>query len=329
MTCSKRFRSVALVLSLSLATPSVLAQAEDQAAARTLFGEGRKLMKQGRLAEACGKLEAASKLYTSAGILLNLGDCYEKSGRTASAWTEFGDAAAVAKRTGRSTESTEASHRQDAVEPKLTRVTFDVEKPAKGMTLTVDGNAVPAAAWGTAIPVDPGEHALRAEAEGYVTWTSSVEASGAGRTVSVAVPELVANPSQPEAKAAEPASAGVAATTSGPLDSAPEKRSPSKVVDWTLIGGGAAIALGGGAVMLVESNRASTARSAHDKTSWDGAHTPYFVGVGGVAAGSVALLTGIVLLVTGKERRTEPASATHFAPWTTGTSGGLVAQGAF
>ena len=67
--------------------PAARAQAEDQAAARALFAEGRALMKASKYAEACPKLEAARKLFTSAGILLNLADCHEKIGRAASAWT--------------------------------------------------------------------------------------------------------------------------------------------------------------------------------------------------------------------------------------------------
>ena len=40
------------------------------------------------------------RLDPGAGTLLNLGDCYEKSGRTASGWAAFREAVAVAHRTG-------------------------------------------------------------------------------------------------------------------------------------------------------------------------------------------------------------------------------------
>lgn len=94
--------AAAAALSTLLAAPVARAQAQDQAAARALFEDGRRLLQNGKYEEACRRLEAASKLYASPGILLNLGDCYEKLGRSASAWTEFGEAAAVAARAQRS-----------------------------------------------------------------------------------------------------------------------------------------------------------------------------------------------------------------------------------
>ncbi len=73
------------LVSLVSAAPAH-AQAEDRAAARALFDEGRQLMAAERYDAACPKFEAARKLAQSTGVLLNLGECYERLGRTASAW---------------------------------------------------------------------------------------------------------------------------------------------------------------------------------------------------------------------------------------------------
>ena len=140
MTTCNRFSS-AIVLCLVLSSGFARAQpAEDQAAARSLFDEGRTLLKAGKYGGACPKLEAAAKLYSSPGILLNLGDCYEKSGRTASAWTEFGESAAAADRAGRSDQSAEAKRRQAAVEPRLSRLTVHVAHELPGLTVSRDGS---------------------------------------------------------------------------------------------------------------------------------------------------------------------------------------------
>src|SRR5262249_40173175 len=108
-----RTHAAAARLSIALAALAYAgtanAQAENEANARSLFNEAKKLMKGGQYADACPKLEAAARLYSSAGILLNLGDCYEKIGRTASAWAKFNDAQSVAGRTARGTEKEEAS----------------------------------------------------------------------------------------------------------------------------------------------------------------------------------------------------------------------------
>src|SRR5688572_27022649 len=89
-------------------TPPAHAQAENQAAARALFEEARDLAKAGNYSAACPKFEAANRLYASPGALLNLADCYEHLGRTASAWSQFGEAASVAERADRSDVAEEA-----------------------------------------------------------------------------------------------------------------------------------------------------------------------------------------------------------------------------
>jgi hypothetical protein len=171
-------------------TPSAWAQAEDQAASRALFDEGRRFADSGKYDQACPKFEAARKLYISAGVLLNLGDCYEKIGRTASAWTTFGEAASVANRTKRTEDAAEARRRQSNVEPRLSRLSIRVVHEEPGLTVKRDTVDVPSAAWNEPIPVDPGAHEIRAEAVGYAPWTTSVVLSPQDQTATVDVPEL-------------------------------------------------------------------------------------------------------------------------------------------
>ena len=81
---------------LASVTSDARAQArpEDRAAAESLFSDARRLMQAGDYEQACPKLEASRRLEPGLGTTLNLGDCYEKLGRTASAWGEFRGAAA-------------------------------------------------------------------------------------------------------------------------------------------------------------------------------------------------------------------------------------------
>ena len=138
---SSRAPVVALMILLASLTSAAVAraQAEDQAAARVMFEQGRELMKAGQYAAACPKLEAARKLYTSAGILLNLADCHEKTGKTASAWAEFGEAVTVATRTNRPDDADEARRRKAALETSLARIVIRVPRPAPGMVVKRDG----------------------------------------------------------------------------------------------------------------------------------------------------------------------------------------------
>lgn len=327
MTCSLRTTLPFLVaLSIPAVSPPAHAQAEDQAAARSLFEEGRRLLKGGHYAEACEKLEGASKLYTSAGILLNLADCYAKVGRTASAWTEFGEAAAVAKRTGRTSEGTEATRRQAEIAPQLTRLTIRVEHPVSGLVVTRDGTAVPEGALGAAIPVDPGNHDVRASASGYETWTGSVAALGAGKTASIDVPDLQKVPAA-EAPAPEPPPRETTLPQStAPIDT--RARGPSRVLEWTLIGGGAAIGIAGGVLMAVESGKAADARSTKNKAAYDATDTPWTIGLGGVIAGSVAATVGVVLFAT-RHGNESASGGIRVSPIVGGGNGGMQVRGVF
>ncbi len=150
-------------------------------------------MKSGEFAPACPKLEAAVKLYRGSGVLLNLADCYEHVGRTASAWTEFGEAASLAVLAGRQDDESEARRRQAALEPRLAHLVVDVKGPAPTLSLSWDGKELLPAAWHTRIPVDPGPHTLAATAPGRAAWSASVNVASEA-TETVEVPELLPLP---------------------------------------------------------------------------------------------------------------------------------------
>jgi hypothetical protein len=182
--------ALAFDLSISTVTSSAWAQGADEPAARALFVEGRRLAESKDYGAACPKFEAARKLYTSVGVLLNLADCYEKTGRTASAWATFGEAAPVADRVGRADDAMEARRRQAGLEPGLSHLSIRVLHVEPGLTIKRDGIEVPQLAWNEATPVDPGPHEIRADAAGYDPWTTSVSLSPQDPTKIVDVPEL-------------------------------------------------------------------------------------------------------------------------------------------
>jgi hypothetical protein len=293
-------RALVLAIVLRAAVPSVAhAQSENQAAARVLFEEGRQLLKAGQYTAACPKLEAASRLYSSAGILLNLGDCYENIGRTASAWTEFGEAASVARRTNRPDDADEALRRQKALDPVLARVVIRVPHPVPGLKLERGGGVLAVAAWGAPLPVDPGSVEIRAEAPGYQPWSTSVVAT-AKQTLTVEVPALGALAAAPAVPPPPSPSVQVPAKDSPP---APPADRSHVLVGW-LIGGGVAVGLGGGALMWVESRRTVDARTRHDPAAYDAAKTPWAIGLASAIGGGAAAATGAYLLMSsyGDER---------------------------
>src|SRR4051812_6541321 len=99
-------RCCGLIALVGLTSSSLHAEptAADKATAESLFVEGRRLLAAGKYAEACPKFAESQQIDSGLGTLLNLGDCYEKNGQTASAWASFREAASTAARSSDSRE---------------------------------------------------------------------------------------------------------------------------------------------------------------------------------------------------------------------------------
>jgi len=202
--CQRPARRVAffLVATLALHSPPAAAQAENEAAARALFEDARRLIKEGNYTGACPKLEAAAKIQAGPGVLLNLGDCYEHTNRTASAWTEFAEAASMATRAGRTEQAEEANRRKSLLDPKLSRLLVRVTEDVPGLAILRDGASIDRTAWGASLPVDPGEHTVTASAAGWLSWSASVRIVEPG-DVLVEIPRLQAPPQEPATRTVE------------------------------------------------------------------------------------------------------------------------------
>jgi len=286
-TFRNRFGHGAAALSLVTFAmdPRASAQAEDQAASRAFFDEGRRFAASGQYDLACPKFEAARKLYGSAGVLLNLADCYDKIGRTASAWTTFGEAASVATRAQRPDDAAESKRRQALLEPGLVHLSIRVSHEVAGFTLTRDDIEVPPEAWNEPIPVDPGAHELRAQAPGCLPWTMSVSVSAQDGSRTIDVPELLPTQSLPPTGISEatPPSAKTAAI--GPL--ARPSGNGQRVAGFLVGGaGGAALAVAGILVIVAKSQD-----SAAESEPGIGRHTD---SVSAYNLGNVATVVSVV-----------------------------------
>lgn len=180
------------VSALFVAQTSAAANA-DSAAAQVLFEQAKKLLKEGKAAEACPKLEESQRLDPGSGTLINLARCYEQTDRMASAWNTYLEAAAAAAASGNVQREKEARARAAALRPTLPTLVIDLSAEAKaiaGLEVSRDGAPVSAAQWGLPIPVDAGEHRIAASAPGREPWQSVVLVKGAGGTFSTTVPVL-------------------------------------------------------------------------------------------------------------------------------------------
>jgi hypothetical protein len=167
------FALVALLASLSLARPA-LAEGDEAKIAETLFLEGRKLLEDGAYALACTKFAESQRLDPNTATLLNLGHCYEKAHKTASAWIAFREAAQLARRQSLPERAETAMARVAELEKTLAKLTVTAADPAGDLIITLDGTKLTAGVLGVPIPMDPGEHLISATAEGKKPWSTSV-----------------------------------------------------------------------------------------------------------------------------------------------------------
>jgi serine/threonine-protein kinase len=191
---------IIVVLAAWIPPRAARAQATEKAAAEALFDEGRQLFNAGKYPEACKKFEASQALDAGIGTLLYLADCYSKTGRTASAWATFLEAASTAKAQGQAEREAVARNQARALEPKIPKLNIRMsqgEAPA-GFELLHNGRLIPEGSWGTPLPVDPGPQKLEARAPGKQTWTTTVEVEPGQMTTDVEIPKLEDQPVQAE-----------------------------------------------------------------------------------------------------------------------------------
>lgn len=168
------------------------ATTSNSAEAQTLFEEGKRLVGLGRLEEGCTRFEESQRISPAGGTVLHLAACREAQGRLATAWDLFHTALSEARRAGRKDREEVAVQRIASIEPRLARVRVIVPTLSRIAKLSVkrDNVDLDPATWGIAVPVDPGEHEITAQAPGHVTWASRVLAKTEGVTVDVTVPVL-------------------------------------------------------------------------------------------------------------------------------------------
>lgn len=174
-------------------SPGLLAEpaAAEKALAEGLFQDGRKLMDEGKVREACAKFAESQRIDPSVGTLLNLAVCHEKDGKTASAWAEFKEAAALSSSIGQHDRAEFAERRASEMEAKLSRLRLEVTGAAPGMVITLNGKELrAAAAAGSGIPIDPGEATIEAEAPGKRRWSQRVVIGPGPSTTAVTIPPL-------------------------------------------------------------------------------------------------------------------------------------------
>jgi hypothetical protein len=307
------FVAVGLV---SLAPARASAQEQTEAAATALFDQGRSLMQQSKYAEACPKLAESERLAPSGGTLLNLADCYEHTGQTASAWAAWKDAAARANAAGKSDVEKRALARAAALEPNLAKLAISVDSASDvpGLEVKRDGVKVGHAEFGVPIPVDPGTHVVDATAPNKQPFSGKVDVAPkqANATLSVTLVDAPQAAPPPTPATAPPPTPSPATASPAAPEQPASSWSGQKTVA-LIVGGVGLVGIGVGSAFgliakskndqALQSCRTSTLCSQHGLDLTNDAKSAATVSTVAFVAGGVALAGGIVLWLTAPSSR--------------------------
>jgi serine/threonine-protein kinase len=330
-----------VTLSCALATAASAQAQSAKVAAQALFEDGRKLVAQGRFAEACPKFAESEKLDPSPSTLLNLASCYEKAGKTATAWETYNEAASTASAVNRKDYVAIAQKRAAALEPTLTKLTVTVGALVDGLVVKRDGVEVGRALFGVAIPIDPGAHVIEASAPKKKPWSTTLDAKDPSASLTVTVPPLDdapdASPPPPPAVVAPPPPALAPPPNPPPAPAQPPPSGgSSQATIGIVVGAVGIVGVGLGTVFALSAkskyndslpdcspvspnscNQSGVDQRNSARTSGDIASVAF-------AVGGVALATGIVLWVTAPSSHgSEQGVAVGLVP----TLGGGMLQG--
>jgi serine/threonine-protein kinase len=341
--------AAALVSALVLAIEtSGAAQPEDPtdrvATAQGLYESAGALIKAGRFAEACPKLEESQRLDPAMGTQFFLATCYESTGRPTSAWLAFLQVAARAKEAGNVQRETTARARAAALEPKLPRlavVVSDAVARLPGVKVWRDGAELKPVVWGSGVPVDLGEHTVRVAATGKAPWEATVTLRELGERREVKVPPLQEVGLEGGAPRIEPAPTAPGDGSAVPEPAAAASRGiPGQRIAALVVGSGgvAGLAVGTALGLVARSawDRAVAAcptQHACNADAHDASLRAVSFGTGSTAsfaAGGVAVAGAIVLwITTPKSAGAQAPPAITLVPTARARAAGLAVAGVF
>ena len=308
---------VAAAIGLSWA-PLVRAQAPDATAqADAAFKDAMQLRAAGHEAAACPRFAESKRLAPAVGVTMYLADCYEKTGRNASAWREFRDAEKMARERG-DKRADVAGARAAALEPKLNRLVIATPADAakSGEQLQLDGAALAPEFWNAPLAEDPGDHTITVIAAGQAPRTLIAHVDEGNLSTLVPIGET-----KNTFTAADSASAAATAPTP---EETPAPRRGSAAGQWAGVGlavlGAAGIGVG---TWLLTSKE----REMENGQLCDAHLRPHAVpeGIAAVTGGGIALISGVIVYYLNRPGRTEVSLSPSMVPG----GGGATVHGTF
>jgi len=330
---------LALVTGL-LAPMPAWGQASPQAEA--LFRNGKQLMKEGKLGEACAAFEGSERAEHNVATVLSLADCRDKNRQYASAWALFLQADSQTRSDpSKAVLNTTAKKRARELEARLSYLTINVpdESRIPELVVTRDGALVDPAEWNRAIPADGGSHVIAGKAPGHESWSTTVTLRPEADKQAVevprfkALPEIVNKPAHDAARSAD----GDELPAGPPPELLTRKRKIAIGVaaGGVVVGGALAVVFGlkanslhDDALRACPASACSEAGALSARSTNARAITDGHVATAGYAVMGVAIAGGVALWLLGKPESVGQDSQLAIAPQV-GASNGVAVMGRF
>lgn len=192
----RRIVSSAAAVTISLVLcPIAHATPEDEA--RLLFREGRQLAAQGYYEAACSSFEKSLRLEPGAGTEFHLAECWERTGRTASAHQLFAKVALASQSAGQDSRAQLAFERADRLLTRLSRLRVQCESTCPEDVLVLrEGVTLPQESWLESNVVDPGVFKVEVTFANGTRWSTQVLVPNDPGVVVVTIPTPSADPEQ-------------------------------------------------------------------------------------------------------------------------------------
>jgi hypothetical protein len=319
----RRAVAISVVLSAGSAPAMADEQPRDPVAAEASFSQGVQALRAGDWTAACAKFRKSMALEPAVSTQVKIARCLEHEGRLAAAWYAYQQALKLNREPGSASEA----RRQELedliraavaeIEPRVPKLRVAVRPQPPGLVVRRDGEPMPLAALGDALPIDAGEHEIVAVAPGHIEQRRRVSIE-AGRLVDVALElEAAAAPGPPATEPGRPApppSEAPARSAALPPSTAPAEDANAGV-SWRTAGfvvvGAGVVGLGVGAFFGLRTLSLVADSEPHcDDTGCDDegvelrdrAGSAQTIGIVAAAVGGAALGTGIVLVAAAPSR---------------------------
>lgn len=308
----KRLAAWMTIAALGLGAAPASAQSDaDRKMARELGQQGADALDARRYDRALELFRKADQLYHAPTLTLGLARAYAGTGKLVSALEAYErldrEGAGVRPPPAFVTAVEQGRRESRAIAARIGRLVVEVVPTVAGVSITIDGDPMPAAAIGLERPIDPGSHKVAATAPGYAPREVSIDVrEGATRSVRLELDRLEgAAPVDP------------AAPAPGPVQSSSAGR---RTAGYVLLGvGGAGLAAGAilGGLAVAKKSDLSAACGA-DKVCPPGESGTVSAfkafGTGSTAAlvsGAVLAGGGLVLVLTAPRASASASSSTH------------------